>query len=183
MDEKNGEPLTQKIDSIAETSRELLKTMDEIVWAVNPQKDTLDHLVCYIGQFAQEYFKRTGIECELEMPPNVPAQTLSSQSRHHLFLAVHEALANILKHSQATRAKIAMSCHNGDFTIKVSDNGAGFDPALSQSDSPISAAGFCNGLGNMRQRMTDLGGRCQVDSKIGQGTSIQFLLYLNKNVK
>jgi signal transduction histidine kinase/streptogramin lyase len=175
--------LQEDIRSISDDSREVLQSLDEIVWAVNPQKDTLDHLVCYIGQFAQEYFKRTGIECELEMPPNVPAQILSSQSRHHLFLAVHEALANILKHSQATRAKIAMSCHNGDFTIKVSDNGSGFDPASSQSDSLVAAAGFCNGLGNMRRRMADLGGRCQVDSKIGQGTSIQFLLYLNRNVK
>jgi signal transduction histidine kinase len=47
----------------------------------------------------------------------------------------------------------------------------------------VSAAGFCNGLGNMRRRMTDLGGRCLVDSKIGDGTTIQFLLYLDKNVK
>jgi ligand-binding sensor domain-containing protein/signal transduction histidine kinase len=175
--------LQEDIRSISDDSREVLQSLDEIVWAVNPQKDTLDHLVCYIGQFAQEYFKRTGIECELEMPPSVPARTVSSQSRHHLFLAVHEALANILKHSQATRAKIAMSCHNGDFAIKVSDNGTGFDPVSSPSDSLVSAAGFCNGLGNMRQRMANLGGRCVVDSKVGAGTTIQFLLYLNKNVK
>jgi signal transduction histidine kinase/streptogramin lyase len=174
--------LLEDIRSISDDSREVLQSLDEIVWAVNPQKDTLDHLVCYIGQFAQEYFKRTGIECELEMPPRVPAQSLSSQSRHHLFLAVHEALANILKHSQATRARIAMSCHNGDFTIKVSDNGTGFDHASSQSESLVSAAGFCNGLGNMQRRMTDLGGRCLVDSRIGHGTTIQFLLYLEKHV-
>jgi len=91
-------------------------------------------------------------------------------------------LANILKHSQATRARIAMSCHNGDFTIKVSDNGTGFDHASSQSESLVSAAGFCNGLGNMQRRMTDLGGRCLVDSRIGHGTTIQFLLYLEKHV-
>jgi signal transduction histidine kinase len=161
----------------------VLQSLDEIVWAVNPQKDTLDHLICYIGQFSQEYFKRTGIECELEIPPSIPDQSLSSQSRHHLFLAVYEALANILKHSQATRAKIEMSCRNGNFTIKICDNGVGFDSASSQSDSLASAAGFCNGLGNMRQRMADLGGRCTVDSKIGDGTTIQFLLYLDKNVK
>jgi ligand-binding sensor domain-containing protein/signal transduction histidine kinase len=175
--------LQEDIRSISDDSREVLQSLDEIVWAVNPQKDTLDHLVCYIGQFVQEYFKRTGIECELEMPASIPAQPLSSQSRHHLFLAVHEALANILKHSQATRAKIAMACLDGHFTIKISDNGVGFDPAASQSDSLVAAAGFCNGLGNMRQRMADLGGRCAVDSKTGNGTTIQFLLYLNNNVK
>jgi len=175
--------LREDIRSISDDSREVLQSLDEIVWAVNPQKDTLDHLVCYIGQFAEEYFKRTGIECELEMPLSVPAQSLSSQTRHHLFLAVHEALANILKHSQATRARIAMSCHNGDFTISVYDNGTGFDPSSGQSDSPVSATGFCNGLGNMRRRMADIGGRCSVKSEIGHGTTIQFLLYLDRHVK
>ncbi|MGH7979668.1 MAG: ATP-binding protein, partial [Limisphaerales bacterium] len=175
--------LQEDIRSISDDSREVLQSLDEIVWAVNPQKDTLDHLICYIGQFAQEYFKRTGIECELEMPSSTPARSLSSQSRHHLFLAVHEALANILKHSQATRAKIAMSCRNGNFTIRICDNGIGFDSDLSQSNLLVSTAGFCNGLGNMRRRMADLKGSCSVESKIGQGTTIQFLLYLDKHMK
>lgn len=175
--------LREDIRSISDDSREVLQSLDEIVWAVNPQKDTLDHLVCYIGQFAEEYFKRTGIVCELEVPSSVPARSLSSQTRHHLFLAVHEALANILKHSQATHAKIAMSCHNGDFTISVCDNGAGFDPTSGQSNASVSATGFCNGLGNMRRRMADLGGHCSVESEIGQGTTIQFLLYLDKHVQ
>jgi signal transduction histidine kinase len=149
-----------------------------MVWAVNPQNDTLDHLMSYIGQYAQEYFKKTGIECDLKMPERVPIQTISSQSRHHLFLAVHEALANILKHSGATRASIAMACRSTDFEIVIADNGNGFDPASSESNSPNSAAGFCNGLGNMRRRLGELGGRCVIESRIGHGTTIRFGLFL-----
>jgi signal transduction histidine kinase len=170
--------LQEEIRSISDDSREVLQSLDEIVWAVNPQKDTLDHLVSYIGQYAQEYFRRTGIECELEIPSQLPAQPLSSQSRHHLFLAVHEALTNILKHSGATRARIEMACNETDFEITISDNGAGFDPASSQSELSGSTAGFCNGLGNMRRRMTELGGRCLVESQLGRGTTIRFLLCL-----
>jgi signal transduction histidine kinase len=175
--------LQDEIRSISDDSREVLQSLDEMVWAVNPEKDTLDHLVSYIGQYAQEYFRKTGIECKLEFPARVPMQPLSSQSRHHLFLAVHEALANILKHSGATQAKITMLCRPVDFTISIADNGAGFDPLAGELSLSSSAAGFCNGLGNMRRRLSELGGSCQVESQMGHGTRIQFVLSFNGPLK
>jgi ligand-binding sensor domain-containing protein/signal transduction histidine kinase len=175
--------LQEEMCAISDDSREVLQSLDEMVWAVNPQKDTLDHLVSYIGQYAQEYFRKTGIECELEIPDRVPVQPLSSQSRHHLFLAVHEALTNILKHSAATRARIVMTCRDTDFEIAISDNGTGFDPVSSESNSPSSAAGFCNGLGNMRRRLGELDGRCVIKSRPGHGTTIQFVLSFDVPVK
>jgi signal transduction histidine kinase len=173
----------EEMRSISDDSREVLQSLDEMVWAVNPQNDTLDHLMSYIAQYAQEYFKKTGIECDLKIPEQVPFQTISSQSRHHLFLAVHEALANILKHSGATRASITMTCRSADFEIVIADNGNGFDPASSESSSPNSVAGFCNGLGNMRRRLGELGGNCVIESRIGHGTTIQFGLFFEKPIK
>ena len=170
----------EEMRSISNDSREVLRSLDEMVWAVNPKNDTLDHLMSYIGQYAQEYFRKTGVECDLQIPERAPFQPISSQSRHHLFLAVHEALANILKHSGATRASITMTCRSPDFEIAISDNGIGFDPVSSESDSPGSAAGFCNGLGNMRRRLEELGGRCVIESRIGHGTTIQFALFFEK---
>jgi signal transduction histidine kinase/streptogramin lyase len=173
----------EEMRSISDDSREVLQSLDEMVWAVNPQNDTLDHLVSYIGQYAQEYFRKTGIEFDLKIPERVPIQTISSQSRHHLFLAVHEALANVLKHSEATRASIAMACRPTEFEINIADNGTGFDPVSSESNSPSSAAGFCNGLGNMRRRLGELGGRCVIESRIGHGTTIQLVLFFDNPIK
>ena len=150
--------MQEQIRSLSDDSREVLRSLDEIVWAVNPEKDSLEHLVSYIAQYAQDYFRRTGIELDLEIPGRLPIQTLTSQSRHHLFLAVHEALTNILKHSGATRTKIAMTCHAADFEIALSDNGAGFDPQSRDSDPASSAAGFGNGIGNMRRRLANWAG-------------------------
>jgi signal transduction histidine kinase len=175
--------LQEEMCAISDDSREVLQSLDEMVWAVNPQKDTLDHVVSYIGQYAQEYFQKTGIECELEIPDRVPVQPLSSQSRHHLFLAVHEALTNILKHSGATRARIAMACRSADFEIVISDNGSGFDPTSTESRSSSSAAGFCNGLGNMRRRLGELGGHCVIESQLGHGTTIRFMLFFDDPIK
>jgi ligand-binding sensor domain-containing protein/signal transduction histidine kinase len=171
--------LREQIGSLSDDSREVLRSLDEIVWAVNPEKDTLEHLVSYIAQYAQDYFRKTGIELDLEIPSQLPIQPLTSQSRHHLFLAVHEGLTNILKHSGATRAKIMMTCHAADFEIAVWDNGTGFDPLSGDSNSASAAAGFGNGFGNMRRRMSELGGRFLVESKPGGGATIRFAFPLN----
>jgi signal transduction histidine kinase len=171
--------LQQQIRSISDDSREVLRSLDEVVWAINPEKDSLEHLVSYIAQYAQDYLRKTGIECELEIPAQLPAQPLTSQSRHHLFLAFHEALTNILKHSGATRAHVAVTCRGNAFEIVVADNGKGFDLAQSESNTPGSSAGFGNGLTNMRRRLTEIGGSFRIESQPGQGTTIRFGLLLN----
>ncbi len=167
----------QQIDSISDASREVLHSLDEIVWAVNPKNDSLEHLVSYIGQYAQDYFQMTGIECEVDISPQFPPHPLSSQVRHHLFLAAHEAFTNLLKHSGATRARVAMTCGDGTFELTASDNGRGFDLANRESRAAeITDSG--NGLRNMRQRMADIGGRCEIQTGSAKGTTIHFILPL-----
>jgi len=173
------EELQDQITSISDASREVLHSLDEIVWAVNPQNDTLEHVASYLGHYAQEYFQMTGIQCELNIPTRLPPHPLSSQMRHHLFLATHEALTNILKHSGATRAGISMISGNREFEINVSDNGKGFNPSGTDSkpDTPATVSG--DGLRNMFKRLTDIGGHCAIESAVGQGTNIKFVIPLN----
>ncbi len=178
--------LQDQITSISDASREVLHSLDEIVWAVNPQNDTLEHVASYIGQYAQDYFQLTGIECELDIPAQLPSHPLSSQMRHHLFLATHEALTNILKHSGAAHAKISIVYNNATFEINISDDGKGFNsPALeSKPEPPAIPSG--DGLNNMWQRLADIGGRCSIESALGRGTNIRFVITLNplaKNIK
>jgi ligand-binding sensor domain-containing protein/signal transduction histidine kinase len=171
--------MQDQITSISNASREVLHSLDEIVWAVNPQNDTLEHVASYIGQYAQDYFQMTGIECELDIPTQVPSHPLSSQMRHHLFLATHEALTNILKHSGATRAMISMVFDNATIAINISDNGRGFNASATMPnfESPTAASG--DGMRNMCQRLADIGGRCSIKSIPGRGTNIKFVIPLN----
>jgi signal transduction histidine kinase len=92
-------PAANKLDSIASTSRDLLHSLDEIVWAVDPRNDSLEHLVAYLGQYTAEYLQNTALPYDLKMPGTVPEQALSAEVRHNLFLAFEEALGNALKHS------------------------------------------------------------------------------------
>jgi signal transduction histidine kinase len=169
--------MQEQIKSISDDSREVLHSLDEIVWAVNPQNDTLEQAASYLAQFAQDYFSMTGVECELVVPAQMPPHPVSSQVRHHLFLAVREALANILKHADASHAKISMACANSHFEICVADDGKGFDLKASMAnDAQFKDAH--DGLRNMTKRFADVGGKCIIKSTAGSGTTIQFILPL-----
>jgi signal transduction histidine kinase len=174
--------IKQQIATIADDSRELLHSLDEIVWVVNPHNDTLEHVVSYLGQYAQDYFTGTGIECELDISRELPQFPLSSQTRHHLFLAANEAFTNVLKHSGASHVKVAISCQGPALNIQVADDGRGF--STSASPNKISGNGESgNGLVNMHQRMTSVGGQCRVNSTPGSGTTVQFSLEISNSSK
>jgi ligand-binding sensor domain-containing protein/signal transduction histidine kinase len=173
--------LQEQMGSMSADSREVLRSLDEIVWAVNPEKDTLEHLVSYVAQYTEEYFRRTGIECELQIPARLPAQPITSQMRHHLFLVVHEALTNILKHSQASKVRFTVAGSGSDIAMVVADNGVGFDQVSGVANPASVTAGFGNGLGNMRQRIAEMGGSFRLESQRGAGTTVRFVVSLNKN--
>lgn len=121
----------------------------------------------------------TGIQCELDIPVQLPSHSLSSQMRHHLFLATHEALTNILKHSGATRAGILMVSGKAGFEIKISDNGKGLNSNFPEAKSNSATTSSGDGLHNMRKRLTDIGEHCSIESSPGQGTNIIFSIPLN----
>jgi len=170
------ESVARKLFSIAHTSRDLLQTLDEIVWAVNPHNDTLEHLANYLGQYATEYLQNTAVDCELHVPGGLPEHPFSAETRHNIFLAFEEALNNALKHGRASLVRVDMMFEPGQFQIKIVDNGRGFDSAKPDSAAADHRSG--NGLRNMSQRLADTGGRCLVTSQPGQGTTVTFTVPL-----
>ena len=173
-------PLAEKVQAIAQTARDLLQTMDEIVWVVNPHNDTLENLAAYLGHYAVEYFQNTRVECELRLPQEIPHYPLVSEARHNLFLTFEEALNNVLKHSAASKVKVEMTLTAREFEVKVTDNGNGFAvPASSALPAPPRGGRGGNGLTNMRQRLRDIGGECLVASRPGAGAAVTLRIHLN----
>ena len=68
-----------------------------------PRNDSLERLAAYLGHYATEYLQDTPVELEVDLPAGLPDHPLSAETRHNLFLAFEEALANALKHSGATK--------------------------------------------------------------------------------
>jgi ligand-binding sensor domain-containing protein/signal transduction histidine kinase len=174
-------PLAGKIQSIAQFSQDLLKTMDEIVWVVNPRNDTLENLANYLSHYAVEYFQNTSIDCQLRLPQEIPHQPLSSETRHNLFLSFEEALNNVLKHSAATAVRVEMSLKALEFEILVADNGKGFEvPAMASTVPQARGGRGGNGLRNMRQRLAAIGGDCLLASRLGNGTTVTLRIRLTQ---
>lgn len=158
--------LEKHLGKIVACARDTVQSLDEIVWAVDPENDTLDGLVAYISQSANQYFENTSIHCRLEMPVEVSAVQLSAEVRHDIFLAVKEALNNILKHSQATAARVQISEDGATLKIIIEDNGCGFG----ENKCPPGRKG--HGLENLRKRTESLGGQINISSRAGAGTKL-----------
>jgi signal transduction histidine kinase len=170
------EPVARKLDSIAHTSRDLLQSLDEIVWAVNPHNDTLENLAAYLGHYATEYLQNTAVECELHIPQGLPHYPLSAETRHNLFLAFEESLNNALKHGRASRIRVHMRAEPRLFEIQIEDNGCGFDAeailSADQNSGVLAGRRIGNGLRNIQQRLAEPGGSCTIRSTPGQGTTV-----------
>lgn len=160
------------LNQIHTTARELTRSMDEIVWAINPQHDTLDSLMAYLESFAQDFLGTAKIRCRFDVPLQFPVLPLTAEARHNLFLAFKEALHNIVKHSGATEVRIVASLRPTEFTLGLEDNGCGFSAAEAGRRS------FGNGLANMHRRLGKIGGSCEVTTVPGKGTQVSFVVKL-----
>jgi signal transduction histidine kinase len=158
---------TPPVEAIASTSRELLQSLDEIVWAVNPRNDNLEQLAGYLEQHAREYFQGTNCECRIAVPAQLPEAPLSAELRHNVFLAFEEALNNSLKHAGAHNVAVDMTVNHRWFEVRVQDDGRGFDPDKTTGPQE-------DGLRNMRERLEGIGGICEITSRPGAGTVVAF---------
>jgi signal transduction histidine kinase len=147
--------------------RQLTKSVDEIIWAINPRNDTLRYLIDYISQFVVEFLHAANIRCRVDLPERISDRTLSPEVRHNLFLVVKEALNNIARHSRASEVRLRVVATETQLNITIEDTGQGFERG------PESAS--ADGLRNMRQRMEEIGGEFLLDSRRAAGTRVQFM--------
>jgi signal transduction histidine kinase/ligand-binding sensor domain-containing protein len=173
----NPEEAAVQLNRIYETTREMTRAMDEIVWAVNPEHDTLDSLVNYLGKFSLDFLGSLGIRCRLDLPVQLPQWLVTAEVRHHLFLALKEALHNVVKHAAASEVTVSLTTTRNSFTLVARDNGRGFAPeALAQKPPQETGRSSRNGLINMRKRLEKIGGRCEIQSDPGTGTEVKFIV-------
>ena len=168
---------TPPIERIKRRSRELVQSMDGIVWATNPKHDTLESLVAYLSQFAQNFLNVGGLRCNLEtpLPGELPDRELTSEIRHNLFLIFKESLTNIVKHSGATEVTVRCSLERGKFLLAVEDNGKGF------SSSNMDPNSFGNGVTNMKQRIQRIQGELQIGENAPSGTVVKVSIQMREN--
>lgn len=98
----------------------------------------------------------------------------------HLFRIVQEALTNIVRHAQAQTATVRVACEDGCITMRITDDGRGFDAAAVASRR-YSGAGL--GLEGMRERVYMLEGELRIRSSAGAGTVVDVQVPLQEPVR
>jgi len=166
--QERPEEVAADLGKISATAREAVRAMDAIVWAVNPRNDSLDSFANYISQFTEEFLRLTPIRCRLDVPADLPEQPLSTEMRHHLFLAVKETVNNVVRHSGASELRLAIECNHGALVITIEDNGNGLATETNGHGH--------DGLNNIRARVESLGGKFLLWSEAEKGTRVQFLI-------
>ncbi|VGO13301.1 Sensor histidine kinase LiaS [Pontiella desulfatans] len=159
------------ISEMERVSAKLVQSLDEIVWVVRPINDTLDSLVAYLSKYVGNFLRETEMGCDLDIPMELPTQTVPGPVRHNLFLAIKEALNNITKHAAAKRVVFGVAIQPASIRITISDNGRGIGDLKSER--------FQRGLENMKRRMKMIGGSFSIRSNSEGGTNVEFLLPRN----
>lgn len=171
----------QELEGIQETARRTVRALDEIVWAVDPQHDTFDSLVSYLAKLTQDMALAAGIGCRLEFPDQFPERPITAEFRHNLFLAVKEAINNVVKHSSASEMRLSLEVTPEELILKVEDNGRGFTPAAALEPKSVGPRRIPrSGLANMRFRLKEIGGNCEISGTPGKGTRVVFRIPLLK---
>jgi signal transduction histidine kinase len=165
---------TERLRSLAVT---LTEKLDEIVWAVSPRHDTLESLLSYLTNLAEEFLGSAGIRARIHVPIQLPPWTLASGLRHNVFLATKEALNNVVKHAQATEVRLQLVIRADAFELTIEDNGCGFSPPLTPPSSAERSAR--HGLESVKWRIESLGGEFSLDSALGRGTRLTFTVPVN----
>ena len=120
------------LEQITHSAYSLVTAMDEIVWAINPQHDSIASSASYYAYFAQPFLNAAGIACRLEIADHFTEHPLDLHLRHGVFLAFKEALNNVVRHSGATEVTIKILTASGQFIIAIEDNGRGMTPGAAR---------------------------------------------------
>ena len=171
---ENGNASTSPLTKITEVSNELVGTMSDIVWSINPAKDHLSDLVQRMRRFASDVLATNGIIARFDLPDDSSAIIVDSNIRREVFLVFKEAINNIAKHSGATNVKVRLSISDKMIELDVQDDGSGFDNVAPSFEDTFHSEGYSgNGIPSMRRRASEMEGTLAIDSTKGRGTTVK----------
>lgn len=171
---------SQYLGQIYSAAREMTRSMDEIVWAVNPSHDTLESLFNYLTRFAHEFLTPARIRCRFQVPVEFSDQPVRSEIRHNLFLAFKETLHNVVRHSGADEVQIKVELTNRALHFSITDNGHGAaSSAANASPSKPDRIATGHGFANLRSRMEKIGGTSRRTNLPGRGLVVELTVPLS----
>jgi signal transduction histidine kinase len=159
-----------ELGDISNTSRKLIENVSEIIWAMNPDFDTLSGMFAYLREQISKLLEYSRKNFSIRMPKNFEDISITNTRRKNIVMLVKEAVNNAIKHSNASSIDVTAELVNGCLSIKISDDGNGFDVSKTTSG---------NGLKNYSYRIGLLHGEIKLNSD-EKGTQVCFEIPLTE---
>lgn len=154
----------QKTLKLKELSTELIQSMSEIIWHINPENDTLEKLCIYLRIMLNKISEASEKDIEIEFPESLPEVQIKADVKRKLSMFVKEAVNNAIKHAEASQIMVRLKIRsNATITLQIADNGKGFD-------STKLYAG--NGLKNLQRSSQEMGFQIEISSEPNRGTTL-----------
>ena len=160
---KPAEEVAGTFQKIGYSAQMVLDSMDDIIWAINPEKDSLKDLLIRMREFAIPLLEARGIHFSINMQAEEDMKP-SMELKRNIYLIFKEAIFNIVRHSGSAKVEIDVLFGSKTFEMKIADNGKGFDKNILTSR---------NGLKNMKKRAIMSGADLHIHSEPGEGTVIK----------
>lgn len=161
---KPGAGTADPLSRIGTLSRESVDSMSDIVWAIDPIRDTPVHLLQRMRRLAYELLGSADLQLDFTSSGDASPR-LTADVRRHVFLMFKEILNNVVRHADATVVRIEVTVAARQLDVVVTDDGRGFDTARAAEGQ---------GLRSLERRASSLGGQLQVTSSPGGGTRVRF---------
>lgn len=160
------------ITRISNNSSRIMEAMDDIVWSINPLNDTMPKVIARMKEFSGSVLESKDIEYIFIVEDYVKDIGFDMESKRELYLIFKETINNLVKYSASTKVIVTMSHRKKYFSLKVEDNGVGFN----LEDPELQSTQRGNGLRNMQKRAEHINGKLMITSAPGQGTTVELLI-------
>jgi len=159
------------VDIIQRSATEMVTKLNDIIWLINPHKETLEDIFVKLREYAQNMCIAKNITPNIEVSGVMESCKLTIETRKNIYLFCKEAINNVAKYSNATILKMSFLLHEGFLDISIYDDGNGFD---------MNTVKRGNGLENMQKRADEIGAHCQIQSAPQQGCTISLSLKITQ---
>jgi signal transduction histidine kinase len=160
------------LSGISERSQRLQRNMSDIVWSVDPDRDSLEELLVRMREFGASVLEPKAITYHFDSQGE-PGTALPPMVKSNLYLIFKEAVNNAAKHAQATQVTVAIEYRNNRLRMTIADDGKG----LPEEQGGAGTMGG-NGLRNMRKRAEEMNADLRFAGMSGQGTTINLSIPL-----
>ena len=165
LDSPDDRDAVQRIQATMHAAVESLRSM---VFALVPGELESRGLAAALDVYLEHGLAGDGVVTSLE---DHTAREAPMPTRTLLYRMAQEALSNVARHAAASTVDVTLHERGGDFSVRITDDGCGFDPEQAMQFRPGHL-----GLASMRDRVALAGGSLQVTSAAGAGATIEITL-------